>query len=269
MNIDLQQLTALVIPIAKRELLPRFATVSHSHKQDGSILTEADIQTQLAITEALRAQWPEINLLGEEMSVEEQQALLNNADTALWVLDPLDGTSNFAAGIPYFSLSLALLKGGQVELGLVYDPIRDECFTARAGKGAWLNGERLIAAGTPAPALSDAIGLVDFKRLPASLASRLASEPPYRSQRSFGGVALDWCWLAANRYHVYLHGKMNIWDYAAGHLVCSEAGGHSITLEGESLFEASLRPKSAVGALSRETFIEWCNWLEIKPPSTL
>lgn len=268
MNIDLLQLEELVKSIAKREVLPRFAAVSHSHKQDGSILTEADIQTQVAITETLKVHWPDIKLLGEEMPVEEQQQLLKNADTALWVLDPIDGTSNFAAGIPYFAISLALMKAGQVELGLVYDPVRDECFTARAGEGAWLNGERLIA-DSPVPTLSEAIGLVDFKRLPKALASRLASEPPYRSQRSFGAIALDWCWLAANRYHVYLHGKQNLWDYAAGHLICREAGGYSCTLEGEPMFEASLTPRSAVGALSQETFRQWCAWLKIKSSSAV
>ena len=268
MNIELPKLVELVKDIAKRELLPRFAVVAHSHKLDGCILTEADIPTQQAVTEALKEHWPEVQLLGEEMSAEMQQQLLKNADSALWILDPLDGTSNFAAGIPYFAISLALVRDGQLTLGLVYDPIRDECFTAKRGEGAWLNGER-ITIDVPKPVLADAIGLVDFKRLPGPLASRLASEPPYRSQRSFGGVALDWCWLASNRCQVYLHGKQNIWDYAAGFLVYSETGGRACTLEGEPLFELSLTPKSAVGALSPETFRQWCDWLEIEPSSTI
>ncbi|MCK5639435.1 MAG: inositol monophosphatase family protein [Gammaproteobacteria bacterium] len=265
MNIQLPELVALVTEIAKRELLPRFAKVSHSHKQDGSLLTEADIETQRAVTEALQARWPEVQLLGEEMDHEAQEQLMESGDQALWILDPLDGTSNFAAGIPYFALSLALLRDGQLELGIVYDPVRDECFTAKRGEGAWLNGEPL-SGDVPIPALKESMAIVDFKRLPKPLASRLASEAPYRSQRSFGGVALDWCWLAANRIHVYLHGKQNIWDYAAGYLVCSETGGHGCTLEGEPLFEASLTPKSAVGALSEETFQQWCQWLEVNPP---
>ena len=74
---------------------------------------------------------------------------------------------------------------------------------------------------------------IDFKRLDGPLATRLATEIPYASQRSFGSVALDWCWLAAGRCHIYLHGRSHLWDYAAGELILAEAGGYSCTLDGE------------------------------------
>ncbi|MDH5182088.1 MAG: inositol monophosphatase family protein, partial [Gammaproteobacteria bacterium] len=180
-------------------------------------------------------------------------------------LDPLDGTSNFAAGIPYFAASLALIREGRVVLGLVYDPVRDECFSAIRGEGVWLNDAPLLPAGNLP--IQPGIGIVDFKRLPAELAARLAVSPPFKSQRSFGSVALDWCWLAAGRGHVYLHGRQNLWDYAAGNLIFEQAGGYACTLEGEPVFDLSLRPRSAVAALDQTFFTNWCDWLLIKPCS--
>ena len=145
---------------------------------------------------------------------------------------------------------------------MVYDPVRQECFYARRGGGAWLNGRHLTAA-RPAAALKQTVALVDFKRLAAPLARRLALEPPYSSQRSFGSVALDWCWIAAGRGDVYLHGKQKIWDYAAGSLLLAEAGGHASTLEGEPVFRADIAPRSAVAALDAGLFDEWRTWLGV------
>ena len=196
------------------------------------------------------------------MSAAEQERLLES-DEPVWCLDPLDGTSNYSAGIPFYSVSLALLQQGQVQLGVVYDPNRNECFAARRGEGATLNGERLTLPDSGVP-LNQATGLIDFKRLPAELASRLVTDLPYASQRSFGSVALDWCWLATGRCHVYLHGRQNIWDYAAGNLIFHEAGGQSCTLQGETVFVNALQPRSAVAAIDSRLFREWCDWLGIK-----
>lgn len=257
----LEQLVDIVTRAAREELLPRFARVKRGRKADGSVITEADLVMQQRIAAELRAHWPDAVFLGEEMAPAEQDALLN-MDRPLWCLDPLDGTGNFAAGIPFFSVSLALLEHGRSIAGIVYDPIRDECFSALCGKGAALNGTRLTAV--PAGlSLQQAIGMIDFKRLPRELAVRLASAIPYASQRSFGSVALDWCWIAAGRCHIYLHGRQNLWDYAAGHLILQEAGGHATTLSGEAVFVNALQPRSAVAALDAELFGEWSRWLGI------
>ncbi|MGD8999386.1 MAG: inositol monophosphatase [Granulosicoccaceae bacterium] len=262
-DVDIQALAATVKTIAAEELLPRFTRVSRSHKADGSIVTEADLAAQARLAETLARQWPDYALLGEEMSSAQQASLLAGAAQGLWVLDPLDGTSNYAAGLPYFAVSLALVNAHGVQLGVVYDPLRDECFTALKGQGAWLNGARLQVRDQGVD-LSQSLATVDFKRLPASLASRMAAAPPYASQRSLGSVALDWCWLAANRFHVYLHGKQRLWDYAAGHLVLTEAGGLSCTLDGEALLDLSGGPRSAVGAGSAGLFRQWCDYLQIQ-----
>ena len=192
----------------------------------------------------------------------DRQAELLASGKPVWCLDPLDGTGNFACGIPYYCVSLALLQSGRVELGLVYDPVRDECFTAQHGRGAWLDGKPLAVVESGL-VLKQATALVDFKRLESSLATRLVTDIPYASQRSFGSVALDWCWLAAGRSHVYLHGRSHIWDYAAGNLIFSEAGGHSVSLDGQAVFTQALVPRSAVAAVDAGLFEAWCRWLGI------
>jgi len=260
MKIDhsmLQQLELLLRKAAVSELMPRFRHMERHFKSDGSIVTEADHACQDKITQALQQQWPEIALLGEEMPESQQNALMQQSQTALWVLDPLDGTSNFAAGIPCFSISLALLINGKVQLGLIYDPTREECFSALFGKGAWLNGERLQVNDEAVMPLSNCMAQIDFKRLPKPLAAQIASHPPYSSQRSFGSGALDWCWLAAGRVQLYLHGKQKLWDYSAGQLILTEAGGQSCTLEGEDVFQNSLTPRSVIAASQEEYFELW------------
>lgn len=256
----LSLLQDIIVPAAREELLPRFAAVARAHKADGSVLTEADLALQARAAGQLLAHWPDTLFLGEEMTPAEQQALIESRKP-VWCLDPLDGTSNFATGIPYFCVSLALLESGSVRLGLVYDPVRDECFTADA-TGAQLNGAALAVAASGLT-LDRTTALVDFKRLDKALAARLVRDMPYASQRSFGSVALDWCWLAAGRGHLYLHGRSNVWDYAAGEFIFACAGGHACTLQGEPVFTQALTPRSSVAAVDRPLFDAWTGWLGV------
>jgi myo-inositol-1(or 4)-monophosphatase len=259
---SINDLAALVVSAAREELLPRFRQVSFSRKADDSLLTEADLAMQQRLANELRQHWPHIAFLGEEMSQERQHQLLANDAEGVWIVDPLDGTRNFAAGLPFFSVSVALLLKGEIVLGVVYDPLRDECFTAVKGGGAQCNGVPLQRVTSPHE-LRHSISLIDFKRLTHELAARLVTERPFSSQRSFGSVASDWCWLAAGRCHTYLHGAQRMWDYAAGVLIFAEAGGHAVTLQGEPIFDGTLAPRSAVAALDEKLFHDWCHWLGV------
>lgn len=236
-------------------------------KADGSWVTAVDHAVQAAARSWLAEHFPTIGFLGEEMTDEEQSAAWSRClagEQALWVVDPLDGTSNFRAGFPVFSLTLALLDRGQVIAGLVYDPVRDELFHARRGTGAFLNETRLDVSKLPELPLARCLAIVDFKRLDKTLACRLAGDAPYASQRSIGSVALDWCWIAAGRVQVYVHGKQKPWDYAAGQLIALEAGAASASLDGhrDALDdELRLTPRSAVAAVSEPLMDEWLNVL--------
>lgn len=259
---DLKTLRNLVRQIAQEELLPRFSDVQRHTKLDGSVVTEADIALQQRLQQELAQRWPEYDFLGEEMAGHEHEELMRVCtQKGLWCLDPLDGTSNFAAGVPYFAVSLALLIQCRPELGLVYDPVRDECFMAQRGKGAWLNGLSLGTHAALELPLQRCIAAVDFKRLAAPLAARLGASPPYGSQRNFGASSLDWCWLADGRFHVYLHGGQKLWDYAAGHLILAEAGGRSQTLMGAEVFAFGLDSRSVVAARDSRLFAAWQAWI--------
>lgn len=257
---DLRAVQSLVVASARTELLPRLAHVARQTKADGSVVTEADLAMQANLTAQLQARWPHIRLLGEEMSTAEQARLFDDP-RPLWCLDPLDGTSNYASGIPFFAVSLALIQQGRVVLGVVYDPLRDECFSASEDRAASLNGEPL-RLGPSDLGLQQSIAIVDFKRLPPALSAHLVTATPYASQRSFGAAALDWCWLAAGRGHLYLHGRQNLWDYAAGHFIFQRAGGHAATLHGEPVFAPALQGRSAVAAVDGELFRAWQAWLQ-------
>jgi myo-inositol-1(or 4)-monophosphatase len=218
---------------------------------------------QASVVAELTQRWPDIAVLGEEMTAEQHAALMQQSHGRIWLLDPLDGTSNYAAGLPYFSVSIALMEQGKVVLALVYDPLRDECFTAEAGKGASLNDVPLKLADCDLPPLSKCLAAVDFKRLDSAMATRLAASPPYASQRSLGSVALDLCWLAAGRFHVYLHGRHQIWDYAAGHRILAEAGGLQTTLDGTIADVANMQSRSTAAAGNESLMQAWCDALGI------
>ena len=257
---DSRTLIDIICRSASQELVTRFQRVTQELKADGSIITEADLAMQKSLSEKLSSHWPEIPFLGEEMTKQEQDALLSSTEQGLWVVDPIDGTSNFSLGIPFYAVSVAFIKDNLVQLGVVYDPSRDECFHAIRGEGAYLNGKRLdLIDSTDVDRIT--IAEIDFKRLTPELAQKIVANPPYKSQRSFGSVALDWCWLAAGRGDVYLHGRQNLWDFAAGTLILEEAGGVSSTLEGESVFNGTLEPRSAVIAINQNLFDQWYGFL--------
>ncbi|MDX9766434.1 MAG: inositol monophosphatase family protein [Ectothiorhodospiraceae bacterium] len=257
---DIEVLKVMVCEAAREELLPRFSHVLRSRKQDGSFVTEADLAMQDRLRRELAVRWPDIPLLGEEMTVDEQTALLADGSRPLWCLDPLDGTTNFAAGVPFFAVSLALLVEGRVALGVIVDPVREECFSAVAGGGASLGDMPLHAEGETSE-LAQSVALIDFKRLPVALRERLTRGTPFASQRNFGSCALEWCWLAAGRGQLLLHGGERLWDFAAGTLILDEAGGASCTLDGEPVFRPGIDKRSVIAAGSAALFDAWRGWV--------
>lgn len=258
---DLEQLEAIVKPAAQEILIPGFGKHNYTYKADGSILTTADVAMQERLQDELGKRWPHYAFLGEEMTEEEQRSAMNN-EAGYWCIDPLDGTNNYATGMPFFAVSIALIIDGRQLLGLIYDPLRDEVFTAIKGEGARLNGE--ILKGMPNKTdIKSIIAEIDLKRLPKELSVRLVNEEPFSSQRNIGSSALDWCWLAACRYNVYLHGGQKPWDYAAGNLILHEAGGHSISHDGEPVFRGKYEDRSVLASLDEDLFNHWEQWLGI------
>jgi myo-inositol-1(or 4)-monophosphatase len=256
-----EPLLAVVREVAAREIMPRYLRVAHSRKADGSLFTEADLAAQDALKAALARLAP-VPLLAEEMTQQEQAAQWLEGDAGLWCVDPIDGTSNFVNGLPYFAVSVALMRSGRPVVGVVYDPVADEAFHAAQGAGAYLNGERLPIK-THVPVLRNAMAGVDFKRLERPLAQSLAISPPYMSQRNYGASALEWCYAAAGRFDVYLHGGQRLWDYAAGALIMSEAEGRICSLDHDDFWSAPLWRRSVIAALDPALFDSWKAWLRL------
>ena len=263
---DLDVLQDLARLAGHRELLPRFKQIGYSLKPDGSVITEADLAVDNFLHTELTQRWPGVNFLSEEMDAADQQALIDDTSKPFWCIDPLDGTSNYVAGVPIFGICIALIDNGKPVYGLIYDPVQDECFYAIRGKGAWLNGRRLKPRKLEF-GMERAIALVDFKRLQSPLRERLVSNPPYASQRNVGSCALEWAWMAARRGHLYLHGGQKLWDMSAGLLILEEAGGFSETLDGENTFKCSLEPRSVLASPYESLFNEWRAWLKANDDS--
>ncbi len=219
---DIQTLARLLTEAGDNIILPGLTRQDDVQtKADGSLVTKTDMACQSFIQQRLLQMDAGIGFLGEEMSVSDQKSCLEAGDS-YWCLDPLDGTTNFSGGFPVFAISLALIDNGRPVLACIYDPILRETFAAKCGQGAWLNGARIRASETTA--MKESVGFIDFKRLPAGMAMRLASKPGYRSQRNIGSCVLEWCWMATGRAQFILHGGEQLWDYAAGLLIAEEAG---------------------------------------------
>lgn len=191
-----------------------------SHLRD--LVTEADTASERTIIAALGGRWPEIGILAEE------SGLVRAAREALWIVDPLDGTSNFAHGYPIFSISIACVDREGPLAGLVLDPLRDELFTAVRGGGAWLKGQRLEASGTER--LEDALFSTGYPYFPPDqrrLAGEVFTEVMVvaAANRRGGSAALDLAYVAAGRSEAHFELNLAPHDVAAGVLLAAEAGG--------------------------------------------
>ena len=257
-------LIEIVRGVGREAVMPRYLKVMHDRKADGSLCTEADLESQRILIPRLQS-LVDCLVLGEEMTVAEQQALWERGrEGDLWCVDPIDGTSNFVSGLPYFCISVALLRRGRPILGVVHNPVSGEMFAAAAGLGASLDGEPLPRR-LPPEQLSRCIAGVAFKRVPRALRMALADQPPYASNRNLGASALDWCQVAAGRLHVYLHGGQQVWDYAAGALILAEAGGVIATFTQDDFWGESSTNKpwnrSVLASLSSNLLDEWKVWV--------
>jgi len=265
---DLEKLKSLVIAAAKEELLKDFGHSEFSYKDDGSVVTPADLAMQNRLESELKQHWPMYDILGEEMTDEAQSAVIDraamNETTGYWCIDPLDGTSNYAAGLPFFAVSIALIIDKQQHLGLIYDPVRDEMFSAIKGQGAYLNGQLLDRSQRKFTKNKPIIAEIDLKRLPEKLTVKLVTERIYASQRNLGSAVLDWCWVAAGRFDIYLHGGQKLWDYAAGSLIFSETGGRSVSLDNEAVFRGRLEVRSVLACNDEKLFNYWYQWIGIE-----
>ncbi len=198
--------------------------VQVSLKGPGDLVTQADLASQEAVRQTVLAAFPDHCLLGEES---KQDEFPPDRAEFRWIVDPLDGTTNYVHGVPHYAVSLALEQNGELLVGTVYNPVLDECFTAATGQGAQLNGRPIYTSKVAR--LDDVLAGVGFPPhvRPDSPDLLLFLKMVCRCQaiRRTGSAALNLCYLAAGRFDLGWSYSTNIWDVAAGVLILREAGG--------------------------------------------
>lgn len=200
------------------------------------LVSEADRASEAYIASEIRKVRPTDALTGEEGTS------YSGTSGVAWVADPLDGTTNFFFGVPAYSVSLAAKYGGEPVVGVVVDPSRKETWSGAVGRGAWCNGARChVASGRSE--LATALVATGFAYRPERRAQQALVLPrllpAVRDIRRFGSAALDLCWVAGGRVDAYYESHLNEWDWAAGRVICQEAGGQVTMLPGDVLLAST------------------------------
>lgn len=240
---------------AGQTLLEKFGRkINVSLKGDINLVTEADFASEKLIIEKIKSYYPKHAILAEESG----EAIVIGGDTRWkWIIDPLDGTTNFAHGYPCFCVTLALEHDGEIVLGVTFDPTRDEMFAAERGKGATLNnkpirvsetenlGDALIVTGFP----YDFKQRIDFARHLTEFLLRS------RGVRRDGSAAIDMAYVACGRFDGFWEEGLNPWDVAAGYLLIEEAGGR-VSYYDDSRFSIYTPPICASNGLIHGEMLE-------------
>lgn len=227
--------TAIVASREAGALLQHYAKSGFSieHKARINLVTDADHAAEQCVIDTLREQFPAHRFLAEERGRVEEKA-----SPFLWVIDPLDGTTNFSHGYPIYCVSIGLEYQGQCVLGVVFDPSRNELFTATQGGGAYLNGERLHVSNTGALDQSLLVTgfAYDIREAERNNLDHFANFAlKCQGMRRTGSAALDLSYVAAGRFDGFWEVTLNPWDMAAGSVIVREAGGCVTNFRGEAL----------------------------------
>lgn len=211
---------------AGRGLVKDFGEVENlqvSAKGPADFVSRADRRAEETIRTELMEARPTYGFLGEE-----NPEIEGEDPTRRWIVDPLDGTTNFLHGLPHWAVSIALEHKGQIVAGVIHDPVKDETFFAEKGEGAWLNESRLrVSARTRMNESIFATGVpfAGKRTLPATLQDLARLMPECAGVRRFGAAALDLAYVAAGRYEGFWERELQPWDIAAGIVIVREAGG--------------------------------------------
>jgi myo-inositol-1(or 4)-monophosphatase len=213
-----------------RILTAKFGKVAWRQKRPADLVTDADLASQHAILGLIRRHFPDDDFRAEEDAVRDTGAEMT------WVIDPLDGTTNYAHGYPASTVSIGVLRRGEPALGGVYDPSRKELFLAERGRGASLNGRKLRVSASRS--VKDSLLITGFpiygrsESLDKHLARFKAFLQACHGVRRSGSAALDMAWVAAGRADGFWESNLSPWDVAAGWLLVTEAGGRLTDFSG-------------------------------------
>lgn len=244
--------------LAGKALLEKFGRkLNVSKKGEINLVTEADLASEKMIVERIRSHFPKHTILAEESG---ETVICDNEQTWKWIIDPLDGTTNFAHGYPCFAVTIALEHKGEIVLGVTYDPTRNEVFAAEKGEGATLNGKKIKVSATKK--LSDALIVTgfpyDFTKRKSVVENLLKLLFRARGVRRDGSAAIDLAYVACGRFDGFWEEGLNPWDVAAGYLLVKEAGGMVTHYDGSS-FNIYQSPILATNGLIHDEMIKALN----------
>jgi fructose-1,6-bisphosphatase/inositol monophosphatase family enzyme len=258
MPLDIDAVTRILEEAAVVEILPRFQSLlSHEvrEKESGELVTIADVKAEEHIARRLRDLLPGAYLVGEE-AVAADPAILPaiSKEPLVWVIDPIDGTANFACGNPVFAVMVGLVKKGRTVAGWIHDPVSGTTATAELKSGAWRAGSRLTAA--PATSLRDMRGTLHASTFaPPEMAKQIQSRRNLvHAIRSLRCAGHEYLRLASGHIHFSLFTKLMPWDHVPGSLIYREAGGQARTLDGADYLARSYR---AAGLLLAPDATAW------------
>ncbi len=238
---DPAELVQLVRAVARTEIMPRFRNLAPSDVQAKSgpldLVTTADEQAELRLATGLGRLFPGCVVVGEEAASCDPGLLTAVADAELcFVVDPIDGTANFCAGLPLFATMVAMLRRGAVVAAVIHDPVGDDTAVAVAGQGAWLEsaaGERTALRVAAAAPVAEMAGSVSWRYMPEPLRSTVCRNlPRLAAAWDYRCAAHQYRMLAAGHCHYVVFHRLLPWDHAAGWLLHQEAGGWSARLDG-------------------------------------
>ncbi len=233
--IDPDRVAAIIRDVAQSEIVPRFRTLTREdirEKKPGDLVTVADIAAERALSSRLTQVAAGSVALGEEAVAADPATLsLLAGDAPVWVIDPVDGTGNFAKGVAAFAVIVAYVERGVTTAGWIYDPLGDRMTSAMRGQGAWLGAARLrVAADTPLERMTGSA----YGRTPGGLRAvqALTDSGRFASVGNRGCSGLEYIDVATGSSHFTLHSRSFVWDHAAGMLMIAEAGGVATFLDG-------------------------------------
>ena len=235
MRVDLDRIAGILREVAAAEIAPRFRQLSTDdvrHKSPGDLVTVADEAAERVLSQRLTDLAPGTVVVGEEAAAADPAVLDRLSHEApAWVIDPVDGTANFAAGMPLFAIMLSLVRDGAARAAWILDPLTDVMAMAEEGGGAWSDGQRLSVAPAEEPAkMSGAVGYRYGRRpLVRKIAGRSHRVGPTFTLRCAGQEYLA---LLRAQSHFSIYHRILPWDHAAGQLLHAEAGGYSARLDG-------------------------------------
>ncbi|MFW6125305.1 MAG: inositol monophosphatase family protein [Pirellulales bacterium] len=221
-------------------------------KAPADLVTDADLAAQQCIRDILLGEFPDHGFLAEE-----EGTAADRPGTLRWIVDPLDGTTNYVHGVPFYAVSIGLEREGRPIVGVLYDPVRDACFRAAEGKGTWCGQQRLIVS--TASSLHEALVVTSFppgiRRSDKQVEYFLRVLGQAQSVRRTGSASLNLAYIAMGKFDAFWSTSLSAWDMAAGVLLVTEAGGRCTDLDGSPLRLEGRRLLATNGTTLHEEFV--------------